>query len=133
MNNIVFQLGAAHTLWNVSQKILVKHFGNTSNEEDLGVWRTLSALGIAPEKVVQKKDFSAMLQHMQKAHEATLFYCLRVVMEKEHSPIHNLDPLKLPMKQWNDIINQCYERFCLPVARRLAAQKTTPKLMNLLI
>ena len=76
-NNVVLQLGASHTLWNISQNILTNHFGNTSNEEDLGAWRSLSALGIPPEKVVQKKDFTAMLQHMQKVHEATLFYCLR--------------------------------------------------------
>ncbi|KAA1102845.1 hypothetical protein PGTUg99_036599 [Puccinia graminis f. sp. tritici] len=55
LNNTVFQLGCSHTLWNIAQTIFTTHFGNTSNEEDLGAWRTLSALGIPPEKVVQKK------------------------------------------------------------------------------
>jgi hypothetical protein len=45
--------------------------------DDLGVWRSLDALGIPPEKVIQKKDFTKMLQAMEQAHEATLHHCLR--------------------------------------------------------
>jgi hypothetical protein len=77
LNNTVFQLGCSHTLWNIAQTIFTTHFGNTSNEEDLGAWRTLSALGIPPENVVQKKDYTAMIQNMEKVHEATLVHCIR--------------------------------------------------------
>ncbi|PLW04779.1 hypothetical protein PCASD_17509 [Puccinia coronata f. sp. avenae] len=76
LNNLVMQLGCSHTLWNIAQTIFTKHLGNSSNEDDLGAWRTLSSLGIAPEKVIQKKDFTAMIQHMEKVHESTLVLCL---------------------------------------------------------
>ncbi|OAV85988.1 hypothetical protein PTTG_30148 [Puccinia triticina 1-1 BBBD Race 1] len=36
LGNIFMLLGAAHTLWNISQAIFLKHFGNNRNQEDLG-------------------------------------------------------------------------------------------------
>ncbi|POW21754.1 hypothetical protein PSHT_02094 [Puccinia striiformis] len=39
----------------------------------MGAWRTLNALGTPPNKVLQKKDFTGMIQHMERVHEATLF------------------------------------------------------------
>ncbi|KAA1089275.1 hypothetical protein PGT21_012446 [Puccinia graminis f. sp. tritici] len=80
LNNISFTLGAAHTLWNIAHTILTYHFGNSSSMDDLGVWRYLEALGIPPENVAQKKDFTKMLQYMEQVHEATLWYCLRYLI-----------------------------------------------------
>ncbi|KAA1124370.1 hypothetical protein PGTUg99_029198 [Puccinia graminis f. sp. tritici] len=80
LNNVSFTLGAAHTLWNIAHTILTHHFGNSKAMDDLGVWRYLQALGIPPEKVIQEKDFTKMLQYMEQVHEATLWYCLRYVI-----------------------------------------------------
>jgi hypothetical protein len=77
LNNIVFQLVASHTLWNVAQAIFTAHLGGSSNEEDLGAWRSLSSLGVPPEKVIQKKDYTAMIHYMEQVHEVTLVHCLR--------------------------------------------------------
>ncbi|KNE88229.1 hypothetical protein PSTG_18375 [Puccinia striiformis f. sp. tritici PST-78] len=77
MNNIIFQLGGAHTLWNIAQTIFTTHFGDPSNEYDLGAWRLLEGLGIPHDKVLQKKDFTLMLQQLELVHKATLYYCLR--------------------------------------------------------
>ncbi|KAH9442005.1 hypothetical protein Pst134EB_028279 [Puccinia striiformis f. sp. tritici] len=79
LNNVHFTLGAAHTLWNIAQTILTHHVGNSNKSDDLGVWRYLDAIGIAPEKVIQKKDFTKMIQAMELVHEVTLYYCLRCV------------------------------------------------------
>ncbi|KAH9460251.1 hypothetical protein Pst134EB_008436 [Puccinia striiformis f. sp. tritici] len=132
LNNVTFALGAAHTLWNISQTILLKHLGNTSAMDDLGVWRYLDALGIRPEKVVQKKDFTKMIQAMELVHEATLAHCLREVMGIQESPIEEVLPV-IPTSTFNDLVNQCYARFCSPEARKLASARACPKLSNLLI
>jgi hypothetical protein len=39
----------------------------------------------------------------------------------------------LPTEQWNEIVNECYCRFCSPEACRDAAQESNPKLNNTLI
>ncbi|KNE86884.1 hypothetical protein PSTG_19747, partial [Puccinia striiformis f. sp. tritici PST-78] len=57
-NNVIFQLGGSHTMWNIAQVILTTHFGDPSNEKDVGVWQYLEALGIPHVKVIQKKDFT---------------------------------------------------------------------------
>ncbi|KNE86966.1 hypothetical protein PSTG_19665 [Puccinia striiformis f. sp. tritici PST-78] len=75
--NVHFNLGAAHTLWNIAQTILTTHFGDLNKMDDLGVWRYSDAIGIPPEKVIQKKDFTKMIQLMQLVQDATLIHCLR--------------------------------------------------------
>ncbi|KAA1134309.1 hypothetical protein PGTUg99_035037 [Puccinia graminis f. sp. tritici] len=77
LHNISFQLGAAHTLWNIGQSILNYHFGDPTRTNDLGAWHCLHTLGIPSEKVVPKKDFTQMLNNIEKAHEASIFYCIR--------------------------------------------------------
>ncbi|PLW13244.1 hypothetical protein PCANC_18007 [Puccinia coronata f. sp. avenae] len=134
LNNIVFQLGGSHTIWNIAQVILTAHIGNPSNENDLGMWQLLEALGIPHEKVIQKKDFTLMLQHMELVHMVILFHCLRVVLETKKDPVTLEDPLgTLLTDKWNNTIIKWYERFCLPQARAKAAKEKSPKLHNLLI
>ncbi|KNZ45525.1 hypothetical protein VP01_8021g1, partial [Puccinia sorghi] len=58
-NNVVLQLGTFHTLWNISQKRLTNHLGDTLK------------------KAIQKKYFTTMLKHMQKFNDAKLFFCFR--------------------------------------------------------
>ncbi|KAI7949862.1 hypothetical protein MJO28_008683 [Puccinia striiformis f. sp. tritici] len=122
MNNVTFQLGASHTLWNIGQTIFEKHFGEMNNSENMGAWRTLNALGTPPSKVLQKKDFTGMIQHMERVHEATLFHCLRVVMKIDTQPIGDERPT-LDTHCWNQTIDQCYNQFCSPKARREAYNK----------
>jgi len=68
LNNVLFQLGASHTMWNITQNIYVAHFGDHRKCTDLGVWHSFLALEIPPEK---------NSQYIEKVHEATFFYCLR--------------------------------------------------------
>ncbi|KAA1137120.1 hypothetical protein PGTUg99_013708 [Puccinia graminis f. sp. tritici] len=79
LNNIVFQLGASHTLWNVSSTIFTHHFGDSTDQSNVGAWQFLEALGFPSEKAIQKKDFTLMINQMEKILEATLYYCLRSV------------------------------------------------------
>ncbi|KAA1090498.1 hypothetical protein PGT21_003359 [Puccinia graminis f. sp. tritici] len=132
LNNVTFTLGASHTLWNISQAILTKHYGEANKMDNLGVWRFLDGLGIPPEKVIQKKDFTKMIHAMEHVHESTLQHCLRVVMNIEDQRIEEKLPV-LPTARWNAIIDECYDRFCSPDARRAASARQCPKLANLLI
>ncbi|KAA1095747.1 hypothetical protein PGTUg99_028084 [Puccinia graminis f. sp. tritici] len=132
LNNIVFQLGASHTLWNISQTILTAHMGDPSNENDLGAWQLFEALGISHEKVLQKKDFTLMIQQLEQLHKATLFHCLRVIMKTDKEAV-SIEPRTIPTAEWNAIIRECYERFCSPKAREEASKMKSPKLNNILL
>ncbi|KAA1115001.1 hypothetical protein PGT21_029101 [Puccinia graminis f. sp. tritici] len=132
LNNVTFSLGASHTLWNISQAILTKHFGNSSKMDDLGVWQYLDSLGIPPEKVIQKKDFSKMITALTHVHEATIQHCLRVVMDIHDKPISEVLP-ELPSERWNSIVEQCYVQYCSPQARQAASTRVCQKLSTLLI
>ena len=72
-----FILGASHTMWNIAHCILNVHLGDHTNTHDLGVWHYLHAMGIPADKITPKKDYTAMMNHIEKAHEAAIFYTLR--------------------------------------------------------
>ncbi|KAH9465232.1 hypothetical protein Pst134EA_013124 [Puccinia striiformis f. sp. tritici] len=127
--NVNFSLGASHTLWYSAHTMLSYHFGNSDKMDDFGVWRYLDALGIQPETVIQKKDFTKMIVHMEQVHEATLWQCLRTVMNIENNVVEEQLPV-IPTEQWNDIIHKCYNRFCSPDA--LTNAHSDPRLNNLL-
>jgi hypothetical protein len=87
LNNIVFQLGASHTLWNVALTIFTHHFGDPSDQANCGAWLYLESLGFPSEKAIQKKDFTLMINQMEKVFEATLYYCLTYVpLAMSHLP-----------------------------------------------
>ncbi|KAA1073580.1 hypothetical protein PGT21_016451 [Puccinia graminis f. sp. tritici] len=132
LNNIVFQLGASHTLWNIAATIFSHHFGDSSDQGNVGAWQFLEALGFPLDKAIQKKDFNLMINQMEKVMEATLYYCLRVVMKTEYQEIGD-QRKTIPTEQWNDIVEICYKRFCSPEARSAAALEKNPKLGNTLI
>ncbi|EFP86716.1 uncharacterized protein PGTG_13098 [Puccinia graminis f. sp. tritici CRL 75-36-700-3] len=133
MNNCVFQLGAAHTLWNVASTIFTHHFGNSSDSSDCGAWQFLEALGFPADKAIQKKDFTLMINQMERVLEGLLFYCLRVVMKTTSKPITDAKLETIPTDRWNNIVNSCYNDFCSPEARRSAVARENPKLHNVLI
>jgi hypothetical protein len=43
---------------------------------DCGSWQYLKALGFPAEKAIQKKDFTLMVNQMEKISESMLYYCL---------------------------------------------------------
>ncbi|EFP91832.2 uncharacterized protein PGTG_18026 [Puccinia graminis f. sp. tritici CRL 75-36-700-3] len=130
LNNTSMALGASHTLWNIAHTILTYHFGKSNAMDDLGVWRYLEALGIPPDKVIQKKDFTKMLECMEKVHEATIWFCLREVMGKHEDTVEEILPV-MPTQEWNKVIEQCYLRYCTNNARHDA--KSSPQRYNLLL
>ncbi|KAA1138597.1 hypothetical protein PGTUg99_030614 [Puccinia graminis f. sp. tritici] len=132
LNNIIFQLGASHTLWNIASTIFTHHFGDASDQSNVGAWQFLEALGFPSEKAIQKKDFNLMINQMEKILEASLYYCLRLVMKTEFQDIGE-KRTTIPTDQWNDIVETCYQRFCSPEARSAAALDKNTKLSNTLI
>ncbi|POW15911.1 hypothetical protein PSTT_01799 [Puccinia striiformis] len=132
LSNVVFQLGASHTLWNIGLSIFSHHFGNSSDQSNVGAWQYLEALGFPSEKAIQKKDFTLMINQMEKTMEATLYYCLRVVMNNNNEILGD-ERVTLSTERWNAVVEDCYERFCSPHARREAAKAACPKLSNTLV
>ncbi|EFP74252.1 uncharacterized protein PGTG_00208 [Puccinia graminis f. sp. tritici CRL 75-36-700-3] len=76
ITNLLTLLGGSHTMWNVGLAIFELHYGNASDSRDCGAWRWLDSLGIPSKKTLDKKDFTKMIQNMEKIHEATLVYCV---------------------------------------------------------
>lgn len=76
LNNVFFQLGAAHTSWNISHTIFKTHFGDPKLSLDTGGWHVLNSLGFPHNKPMPKRDFSLILKYMERLHEATMLYCI---------------------------------------------------------
>ncbi|KAA1106873.1 hypothetical protein PGTUg99_024611 [Puccinia graminis f. sp. tritici] len=83
LNNVIFQLGAPHTLWNIASAIFTHHFGDPSDQNNCGGWHFLGAIGFPADKAIQKKYFTLMINQMEKVMEAILYYCLRVIMKNQ--------------------------------------------------
>ncbi|PLW31517.1 hypothetical protein PCASD_20628 [Puccinia coronata f. sp. avenae] len=83
LGNTFMLLGASHTLWNVSQAILLMHHGDPSDREDLGAWSTLEALGLPSDRPLGKNDFTRMITNIQKIHEVTLIHFLLLNASKK--------------------------------------------------
>ncbi|PLW32873.1 hypothetical protein PCANC_07072 [Puccinia coronata f. sp. avenae] len=132
LTNVLFQLGASHTLWNIALAIFSLHIGDPANSLDLGAWQYLEALGFPAEKAIQKKDFTLMVNQMEKILEAVLYYCLRSVMPK-HIILNPDDPPTIKTTDWNAIVEDCYQKFCTGTARKEAKDQTCPKLYNTLM
>ncbi|OAV95676.1 hypothetical protein PTTG_26554 [Puccinia triticina 1-1 BBBD Race 1] len=132
LKNVLFQLGASHTLWNIVSTTFTHHFGDPSDDSNCGAWQFLEALGFPSEKAIQKKEFTLMINQMERVMEATLYYCLRVVMKTQFKNLSE-ERQTIPTACWNAIIDECYDQFCSPKARRAAAKGNCPKLNNTLI
>jgi hypothetical protein len=76
LSKVFMFLGAAHTLWNVSQAIYLMHCGNPKDLTDLGAWRTLASLRLPSNKPLPKNNFTSMIKNIQKIHKASLIQCL---------------------------------------------------------
>ncbi|KAI7955717.1 hypothetical protein MJO29_007116 [Puccinia striiformis f. sp. tritici] len=125
-------LGAAHILWNVAQRLLLFHFGDNTNVNDLGAWHCMDALGISSKRLTAKNDFTLMLSHIQKVHEATILHCLLTVMKVPPLGFTHKKQV-IPANELLTIIDECYERFFSPSARRNAWLMKSGKHYNLLL
>ncbi|PLW19715.1 hypothetical protein PCASD_13192 [Puccinia coronata f. sp. avenae] len=132
INNIVFQLGASHTLWNISSAIFSHHIGDPSNMLDCGAWQHLEALGFAAHKAIQKKDFTLMVNQMERIFEALLCYCLMVKLDLNLGKLGE-ERLKLPADRWNSTVDEVYDSYCTSRARRDAVEAKNTKLSNTLL
>ncbi|EFP89319.2 uncharacterized protein PGTG_15498 [Puccinia graminis f. sp. tritici CRL 75-36-700-3] len=132
LDNILFQLGASHTLWNVASTIFTHHFGQPSDMSNCGAWQHLEALGFPSEKAIQKKDFTLMVNQMERIFEAMVLYFLRVVMNT-NSHEWTGQRTQIPTIQFNAIVEECYTRFFSTQARSEAASLKCPKFSNTLL
>ncbi|KAI7967511.1 hypothetical protein MJO29_000788 [Puccinia striiformis f. sp. tritici] len=126
-------LGAAHVLWNFAQRILLLHFGDNTNANDLGAWRYMEGLGIPNKRPAAKNDFTLMLAHIQKVHEATIIQCLLSVMNTPPSSISTEEKIMRPSSELVQVIDDCYERFFSPDSRRKALLEKNTKKYNLIV
>ncbi|KNE98544.1 hypothetical protein PSTG_08283 [Puccinia striiformis f. sp. tritici PST-78] len=132
LNNIQFHLEASHTLWNIALSILTHHFGNPEDNTDGRAWQYLEALGFPAEKAIQKKNFTLMVNQMERVFEVTIYYCLTVVIKAATKKMCD-QPAIIPTARWNRIVDKCYDRFCSVEACDSAAVRKCPKLSNTLI
>ncbi|PLW22851.1 hypothetical protein PCASD_14567 [Puccinia coronata f. sp. avenae] len=132
MDNIYFQLGASHTLWDISSTLFTHHFGNPSNMLDCGAWQHLEALGFSLHKAIQKKDFTLMVNQMERVFEALICYCLMVKRDIHLAKLGS-EKVQLPTETWHSIIEECYVDYCTPKARWAAAADKDTKLSNTLM
>lgn len=79
LDHILMVQGAAHTLWNIGQAIVLAHWGDHLNSQDMGAWRGIYSLGGKKEKPNSKKDFTSMIRSMEDLHEASLCHCILYV------------------------------------------------------
>ncbi|KAA1124263.1 hypothetical protein PGTUg99_020108 [Puccinia graminis f. sp. tritici] len=133
MDNIFFQLGASHTLWNIGSNIFTHHFGDPTDQRNCGAWQHLEALGFPSEKAIQKKDFTIMINQMERVFEAIVYYCLRVIMKTSTNKTTHTN-VTIPTERWNEIVQECYDTYFSPQARSAASQPgTCAKLSNTLL
>ncbi|KAA1078862.1 hypothetical protein PGTUg99_010718 [Puccinia graminis f. sp. tritici] len=130
--NVLTILGGAHTMWNISQAIYSKHFGDSSDSRDSGAWRFLDALGIPSHKMLEKKDFTLMIKNIEKIHKATLVYCIKVVMGTDSSSLTEELP-QMSSARISEVVNETYIRFFSAEAKLDATLQTSPKLYNTIL
>jgi hypothetical protein len=112
-------------------------------------------LGFPPEKAIQKKYFTLMINQMEKFFESTIYYCLQFVILlmmrllacdlthiflSKRRVIIKITNHKIGDKQmvlttvnWNSIVNQCFNDYRLAQARKAALSGASAKLHNTLV
>ncbi|KAH9449600.1 hypothetical protein Pst134EB_020420 [Puccinia striiformis f. sp. tritici] len=105
MNNVCTLLGGSHTLWNIAQAIYSKHYGDDSDARDSGAWQFLEGMSIPANKMLDKKDYTLMIQNIVKIHKAALVHCIKTVMGTPKAPV----PEELP-KVSSRVINETIDK-----------------------
>ncbi|PLW10604.1 hypothetical protein PCANC_23141 [Puccinia coronata f. sp. avenae] len=129
IENLLTLLGGLHTLWNIGLAIFGLHNRNTSDSRDSGAWRWLESLGIPLKKTLDKKDFTKMIQNMEKIHKASIVYCLMCVMKIQNRSLTD-ELMVLPSKELISIIDETYEAYFSAVAKSKATQSESPNTSN---
>ncbi|PLW51605.1 hypothetical protein PCASD_00618 [Puccinia coronata f. sp. avenae] len=127
LDNKFFQLGASHTLWNVGSSIFTLHFGDSADSTNCGAWQHLEALGFPAEKTIQKKDFTLMINQMERVYEANVYHFLRVILKIDCKDIGTKKE-SMTSERWNSTIDKCYEEYFLPQACNKALRGSNTKL-----
>ncbi|EGF97609.1 uncharacterized protein MELLADRAFT_114208 [Melampsora larici-populina 98AG31] len=74
---VLLVFGAAHTTWNFAKAIWSLHWGNSSDREDSGAWRSSFELGGDYSKPPALQDFNSIMRMIQMVHKANLVYVIR--------------------------------------------------------
>ncbi|KAI7956352.1 hypothetical protein MJO29_007751 [Puccinia striiformis f. sp. tritici] len=110
MNNVCTLLGGSHTLWNIAQAIYSKHYGDDSDARDSGAWRFLEGMSIPANKMLDKKDYTLMIQNIVKIHKAALVHCIKTVMGTPKAPVPEELP-KVSSRVIKGTIDKTYDKF----------------------
>ncbi|PLW52931.1 hypothetical protein PCANC_05777 [Puccinia coronata f. sp. avenae] len=132
LDNMFFQLGAAHTLWNIGSCMFTHHFGDSADMTNCGAWQHLEALGFRAEKAIQKKDFTLMINQMEQVFEANAYHFLRVILKSDCDDIGTEKEL-MKSESWNSTIDECYKTYFSPQACIKSVQGSNTKLQNTLL
>ncbi|POV97023.1 hypothetical protein PSHT_14805 [Puccinia striiformis] len=132
MNNVCTLLGGSHTLWNIAQAIYSKHYGDDSDARDSGAWRFLEGMSIPANKMLDKKDYTLMIQNIVKIHKAALVHCIKTVMGTPKAPVPEELP-KVSSRVIKGTIDKTYDKFFTATAKDSASNRTSPKLLNLML
>lgn len=131
LGHLVMVLGAGHTLWNISQAILLHHWGNPDDKNDLGAWRTVVELGGKKERPTTKKDFTSMIRTIEQAHEATLTACIFSVLGLTAGKVK--EPIDMSVETFESTIDKVFTDFLSGQALRKARCQKNINQMHLLL
>ncbi|KAH9808787.1 hypothetical protein DFH28DRAFT_1226289 [Melampsora americana] len=77
LNNVLNLPGLAHTMWNVSSKVISHHWGDPKDSANTGLHPTAGALAMKTDKLPSQQDFNSLMQMIHKSHTATLVFLLK--------------------------------------------------------
>ncbi|EGG06867.1 uncharacterized protein MELLADRAFT_63088 [Melampsora larici-populina 98AG31] len=67
--------GPAHATWNMCKALNSVHWGDSTNGQDTGAWRTAESLG-GSAKHPSQQDFNSLMMMTKKMHDASLVFAL---------------------------------------------------------
>ncbi|KAH9807170.1 hypothetical protein DFH28DRAFT_1018314 [Melampsora americana] len=106
LSHLIMVPGAGHTLWNIAQAILLHHWGNPDDKDDLGAWRTAVELGADKAKPTAKKDFTSMIRLIEQIHEATITHCIFESLGLSVSSVQ--EPIEMTVETFNHTVETVY-------------------------
>lgn len=76
LSHILSVSGPAHVMWNVAKSLLSHHYGDVSDTQSTGAWRSWEALGGNIEKPLVSHDFNLIMRSITQVHHATLVFII---------------------------------------------------------
>lgn len=130
--HLIMILGAAHVMWNISQAILLEHWGSHLDLKDMGAWRGIEALAGRFDKPTSKKDFTAMIRSMERLHEGSITLCIQRVMKLNVETVVK-DRVKMTPERMKVVIDETYNQYFGPEAIPNAKEQCDQKLLRFLL